>query len=160
MVKPRRSTENEHEDQLTAFQSVCRNTGIKVTPQRLEIFRALLDSDDHPSAEEVHARVRSRLPTISLDTVYRTLTTLEEHGVLTRVKLDTRVRYDPNLLEHHHFVCIECKTIEDFYWPAFDRMRLPPGSGAWGRIRTRHVEIRGHCRDCLRKREKAKREEG
>ena len=69
------------EDRLRDFEEVCRKEGLKITHQRLEIFRELLNSHDHPTVEKLYHRLQPKLPTISLDTVYRTLTILEQHGL-------------------------------------------------------------------------------
>jgi Fur family peroxide stress response transcriptional regulator len=58
----------------------CREVGLKITPQRVAIYRELLETDEHPSAERLHEKIRKKLPNISLDTVNRTLLTLSEIG--------------------------------------------------------------------------------
>jgi Fur family peroxide stress response transcriptional regulator len=133
------------------FKNICREAGLKITNQRLEIFRILARDTGHPSAEEVYEKVRVRIPTISLDTVYRTLATLEEHGVLSRILVDARIRYDPNAAVHHHFVCTKCNRIDDFYWPSFDRTPLPSSIRRHGKVGSRRVELRGICLACLDK---------
>jgi len=142
------------EELLEAFKAVYAETGLKLTHQRFEIFKVLTHSADHPSVEDIFEKVKRRVPTISLDTVYRTLTTLEQSGVLSRVRLETRTRFDTNLIAHHHFVCKECNRIEDFYWPVFDRMRLRSKLSTLGKVDTRHVEIRGICEECRKARSK------
>lgn len=139
------------------FEAICRASGIKVTQQRLEIFRILTETAGHPTAEEVFDRARVKIPAISLDTVYRTLATLEQHGVLVKVLVGARIRYDPNIAEHHHFVCTECREIEDFYWPTFDRTQLPSRIRQCGRITSRRVELKGVCSACMKKRKGKKR---
>ena len=63
----------EIEQRMERFEEVCRNSGMKLTHQRMEIFREVAQTGDHPDAEKVYQGVRKRMPTISLDTVYRTL---------------------------------------------------------------------------------------
>ena len=63
---------------MSAFEQACRAAGLKLTHQRLEIYRELAMSSDHPSAESLYKRLKKKLPTISQDTIYRTLSTLEE----------------------------------------------------------------------------------
>ena len=131
------------------FVERCREAGLKVTPQRLEIFRALALAPDHPTAEAVHAEVQQRMPTVALDTVYRTLTTLQRHGVIARIAvLGNSARFEANTGRHHHFVCTECGKVEDFYWPAFDRMDLPQQIEQLGIVHQPHAELRGICREC------------
>lgn len=134
------------------LEKICRDHGLKLTHQRLEIFRALTAAEEHPSAEIIHKRLLSRFPTISLDTVYRTLFTFEKLGIISRVQvLDDRARFDANLLPHHHMICTQCKSIMDFYWPTFDEIALPLETTKWGRIKSRQVELRGVCDSCMEK---------
>ncbi len=145
-------SQTEIEQCIYEFTDLCREHDLKVTHQRLEIYRALLSLPGHPTPEEIYNRIRSSLPTVSLDTVYRTLTLFEEYGLITRVQcLFDKGRYDSNLEEHHHFICSECKKIEDFYWPEFDELTIPESTGAFGKINLKKVEIRGICNECLSK---------
>ena len=70
------------ERRVARFERLCRDAGIRLTHQRLEIYRAVAQSDDHPDAETVYRRVRTRMPTVSLDTVYRTLWLLNDHHLI------------------------------------------------------------------------------
>ena len=72
----------EIDQRMQHFETVCRDEGIKLTHQRLEIFREVAQADDHPDAEQVFQRVRDRMPTVSLDTVYRTLWLLNDLGLV------------------------------------------------------------------------------
>ena len=77
------------------FESLCRAAGMKVTPQRVAIFRALASTRTHPSAEAVCERVRRGMPSVSLDTVYRTLATLAEQGLILKLlQSDGTARFD------------------------------------------------------------------
>lgn len=147
-------------ERVARFVDVCRRRRLKLTPQRLEIFRELASTAEHPSAEGVFRRLQERMPTVSLDTVYRTLNSLQEHGLVGRVEvLDERSRYDANLDRHHHLVCTECGAVEDLYWPDLDGMQLPSEGHAWGSVHQLHAELRGRCRACL-EREESTREDG
>lgn len=140
------------EENLETVRTLFRKGGVKLTQQRLEIYRELMGAGDHPSAEEVYNRVTDRLPTVSLDTVYRTLDMLERLGVAARVEvLDDRSRYEPKREPHHHFVCTACKGIVDFPWPAVDSMPAPPQAEEWGKVVSRHLELRGICSGCLKR---------
>ena len=140
----------DFKDKLDAFEKICRENGLKMTHQRLQIFSELASSAEHPSAESIFKRLISRFPTLSLDTVYRTLFTFEKLGIISKVQaIDDRARFDGNPLPHHHMVCTKCKNIIDFYWPAFDEIQLPHETKKWGRIKSRQVEVRGLCDRCL-----------
>ncbi|MFW6163972.1 MAG: Fur family transcriptional regulator [Planctomycetota bacterium] len=136
------------------FRQICRDAGLKVTPQRLAIFSEVVAAADHPSAEEVHARITPRLPSLSLDTVYRTLGLLDECGVVATIEApDGRSRYDGRLEPHHHLVCRECGRIVDFQWPTADRLSPPAETARWGEVERVQVELRGVCAECLERRD-------
>jgi Fur family peroxide stress response transcriptional regulator len=136
--------------QVQSFKNTCRQAGLKVTPQRLEIYRELCDTTEHPSVDAIFQKVRDRLPTISLDTVYRTLSTLEEIGAIIRVEaFDDRAHFDADTSPHHHFVCRNCGGIRDFLWEEFDRLDLPQAALDCGRVLAKDAVVRGVCQDCL-----------
>jgi len=143
---------NKH---LELLKNLCKEHGMRLTTQRLEIFRVIDGAQDHPSAYEVYKRISSRHPAISPDTVYRTLDTFAEWGLVDKVEfLDAKIRYDPNIKTHHHFICTACGDIRDFYWNDFDSVDLPPDAVEWGQPKTRHAQIKGVCAECLKKRHK------
>lgn len=135
---------------LNNFRQLCDQAGMKLTPQRLEIFKELLSHKNHPSAEAIFKELRKRLPTISLDTVYRTLATFDEIGIIKKLNVSTaRTLFDTNLDQHHHFICSQCKRVEDIYWPDFDDTSLPKSVLALGSVQERHLELHGICNQCL-----------
>jgi Fur family peroxide stress response transcriptional regulator len=134
---------------MTAFENACRQADLKVTHQRLEIYRELAQAEDHPSAEMLYKRILARLPTISLDTVYRTLATLEKHGLITRLQTaENQARFEAKMASHHHVVCRRCGAINDFNWPRFDETPLPTALATWGKISHRHAVFEGICQAC------------
>lgn len=135
---------------MRTFEETCRAEGLRVTHQRTEIFRTLASTDVHPDAEAVHREVHGRIPAISLDTVYRTLATLEEHGLIRRTGvLGGPARFDANVGEHHHFICTECGAVQDFQSEALDDLPLPKSVASFGRVGSTQVQVRGVCRACL-----------
>ena len=137
---------------MEGFEKVCKAKGLRITHQRTEIFRTLVKHTDHPTTEDVFHQVRRYLKTISLDTVYRTIATFEEYGLIKKVPhIDNATRFDINISNHHHLVCSRCNNIEDFYWPDFDRMKPPKAISRWGRIDVKQVVISGLCTSCKRK---------
>ena len=143
---------NEVEKRVHLFSRVCRRSGIKATHQRTEIYRELAGTDEHPGAEAVYARVRKRIPEISLDTVYRTLRLLEKKGIVLRVgSLGERTRFDANTDRHAHFVCTECGFIGDLPQEGWNDVQ-PPREVMAGTVKSIHVELRGLCKACRGKR--------
>ncbi len=137
---------------VAQFVEHCRARGLSVTPQRLAIYRAVISSAKHPSAEDVYRRIRRQYPTISLATVYKTLETLEKEGLISKVTpLHETARYDANRAHHHHLICVRCHTIEDFSAEAFDRLPLPKEVTASWQILDCTVHVLGICRECQKK---------
>jgi Fur family peroxide stress response transcriptional regulator len=139
-------------DQVTQrvshFREGLRRSGVKVTHQRLEIFREVARSGDHPDAEAVFEGVRARVPTVSLDTVYRTLWLLLDLRLIATLGPKGRARFDANTDRHHHFVCTRCGLTRDFYSDEFDRLAVPPDVEALGTVERMQVEVKGLCRRC------------
>lgn len=134
------------------FVKLCQERGIKVTQQRIEIFQAIVRAEDHPDAEKVFLKLRKKLPTLSLDTVYRTLTLLNDLGVITTLGGSReRTRFDGNLDHHHHFVCTSCGLTTDFYSPELNSVKVPDSLADIGLVEQTHVEVRGTCKKCLKK---------
>lgn len=140
------------EQLLDRFREGLKQSGVKLTHQRLEVYQELAKSGEHPDAETLFRRVRERLPTISLDTVYRTLWLLLDLGLITTLG-PSRVgtRFDANLNSHHHFVCSRCGMTRDFYSEEFDRLEVPLTAKSYGHVQTTRVEVRGVCLECAGK---------
>ncbi len=139
----------ETAQRMDAFRARCHEAGLKVTPQRMAVYQALVETDEHPSAEMVCRRVRQRYPNISLDTVNRTLLTLSEVGVALIVEgSGDAKRYDANLGNHQHFKCIRCKRIVDFHHEPFDRITVPECVTSEFTVLRTTVYVEGVCDRC------------
>lgn len=137
------------QQQMAAFEKSCRELNLKLTHQRLEIYRELAQATDHPSAETLHKRLKKTLPTLSLDTVYRTLATLEEYRLVKKIQtVDSQAYFETLMVQHHHLVCEKCKEITDFYWKSFDAFSVPEDVGQWGAMKNKSVIISGVCQKC------------
>ena len=136
--------------QIDTLKQLFAENGLKFTNQRYLVYKAMVETRDHPSAETVWRRVRLEAPAISLDTVYRTLASLEARGLVARVPAGgDETRFDGDVSAHHHAVCLRCGSIEDFAMSGADITDLPPEVAAWGRVRDAQVLVRGVCRRCL-----------
>lgn len=95
------SSSNENHAALSERLKSC---DVRPTPQREVVLKVILDKRDHPTADEVYARVKSAMPTISLATVYNCLETLVSCGIVRSVNFERGpTRYCPNLQPHAHF---------------------------------------------------------
>lgn len=131
------------------FTSQCRQAGLKVTPQRMAIYRELLKTSEHPSAEMLYEKVKKVFPSISLDTVNRTLLTLNDIGAAFTVEGsgDAR-RFDGGLEKHQHFKCVKCKRIIDFHHKPFDNIKLPATIAKRFTVLRKTVCVEGICDLC------------
>jgi Fur family peroxide stress response transcriptional regulator len=142
----------EVERRVDRFKSESRAAGVKLTHQRLEVFREVAASLDHPDADAIFREVRRRVPTVSLDTVYRTLWLLDDLGLIrTLGPRRESVRFDANLEHHHHYVCVRCGLARDFESVALDTLRVPEAVEKLGSVFGTHVEVRGVCQRCLKR---------
>jgi len=134
---------------MEAFRSKCHATGLKITPQRMAVYKVLLESVEHPSAEVVFRQVRATFPSISLDTVNRTLLTLSEMGAAFVVEgSGDAKRFDANLKNHQHFKCVKCKRIIDFHHEAFDSIHIPENLMPGYTVLRKTVYLEGYCDLC------------
>jgi len=142
----------EVERRLERFKAACKKAGVKLTHQRLEIFREIAASTEHPDAETVFRGVQTRIPTVSLDTVYRTLWLLDGLGLITTLgPRRESVRFDPNLEHHHHYVCVQCGLAKDFESADLSVLTIPASVREFGSVMATHVEVRGLCAACAKK---------
>lgn len=141
---------NELNHRMEQFKEGLKRAGVKMTHQRLEVFREVAQSNEHPDAETIYEGVRQRVPTVSLDTVYRTLWLLRDLGLVGTLGVAReRTRFDANMSSHHHFVCSRCGTTYDFYSRDFDELSVPDSVRELGHVENAQVEVRGVCRACL-----------
>jgi Fe2+ or Zn2+ uptake regulation protein len=123
-------------------------TGLRLTPQRQQVYDVLLDKRDHPTAEEVFIRAKKQMPEISHATVYNCLDALVKSGLARQVTVDRgATRFCPNMHEHGHFHCDECGTVFDMDLPGeLPGVELPRGF----KPQRYEVAIHGLCADCVK----------
>jgi Fe2+ or Zn2+ uptake regulation protein len=130
-----------------AVESMTRDRGLKMTPQRRMIVDYLQAAENHPTADEVFSAVNARFPMTSRATVYNTLNWLKAAGMVREVFEGGDVRFDPNTTSHHHFVCRSCGRIDDV---EFDTVGQVAFCALPGRqeIQSYEVTLRGLCAAC------------
>ena len=134
------------------FKQVCQEVGLKITNQRYIVLKILVESTEHPTADRLFSLAAAYLPGLGRDTVYRTLNTLLERGLLRKLVMPGgATHFDGNILPHHHFLCEACGEICDLSWPAFEALPLPEEASRFGRVNNVSVLMRGLCRPCQEK---------
>jgi Fur family ferric uptake transcriptional regulator len=123
---------------------------VRNTEQRSVILEELRKCRDHPGADQLHARVRGRLPRISLAPVYRNLELMAARGLIQRLDWGTGSRrFDPVVDNHGHFRCTACGAVEDL--PFALELPRPDRRHPWVRQRTiegGQAEYFGLCPGC------------
>lgn len=136
--------DNVTEELTTAL----RGRGMRVTPQRVVLHRALRELDRHVTADELLDAVGDRLPNVSLPTIYATLELLEELGMVRRVQRAGTTLFDPRTESHHHLICTSCGSIEDLD-SALDTTSLERAAKRHGFEHERiEAVVHGRCAAC------------
>lgn len=129
-----------------------RENGLKVTPQRLSIYGLLLGTKEHPSAETIYAQVKSNMPSISFNTVYKTLSSLEESGLIKKLVVEeNHYRFDADTSPHAHLLCVNCNKLEDIpgeYGSRVRMMREEFASTSGRTIISEELYFFGYCGHC------------
>lgn len=128
---------------------MAARSGIRCTQQRRLIYEALMERQNHPTAQDLFLHVKAKVPSISLATVYNSLETLTNSGLIRHVNLDRAPsRYCQNPDPHGHFFCDACGTVSDV--PLRGKLEtmweLPAGTV----VTHAEVNLRGYCADCAK----------
>lgn len=127
--------------------SAFRAQGRKITPQRLLLFQLLHGNDEHPTADALYGTASTKMPGISLRTVYQTLNELAEMGELQVIDVGSgATRFDPNVDDHHHVICDECGEIRDVHVKGIAQLK-PTGAEEFT-VTDVGVLFHGACKKC------------
>ncbi len=108
---------------LENIRELLKQKGMKITPQRVAIYEAVVKLKNHPTAERITEYIKKNYPNISVGTVYKVLDSLVENQLLKKVKNEKDVmRYDAIIEQHHHLYCTETERIEDYEDPELDKL--------------------------------------
>ena len=95
--------------------ALFRKNGYKVTTQRLAIYKFMMTRKDHPTADQIYQGLKMDYPTLSFGTIYKTLHTLKELGLIQELGFESgSIRYDPDISPHLNVVCTNCGKIYDY----------------------------------------------
>lgn len=126
-----------------------RAAGQRITKARRAVLEAIAASKEHPTADDIHAAVARRTPEVHLATVYRTLETLRELGVIEH----THLRHGPAVFRlatdaHEHLVCEGCGAVVDVPSEVLEPVRKRVQQDYGFRVGTLHFAITGRCERC------------
>jgi Fur family peroxide stress response transcriptional regulator len=127
-----------------------RTAGLRLTPQRLAIYRALVDTREHPSAQALHEQLQDQLPSLSPATVYNTLEVLVEHGLVHELGEagDGVVHYDADLEPHLNLICVRCHRIEDLHLDSLAAVDEVVTAESGYQVQGARLVYYGLCPDC------------
>jgi len=145
-------TPADKQRRIERFETAYHESGLPVTMQRRAVFEAILGRRDHPTADQVFHAVHPRLPQLSRMTVYRILGTLVSLGLVSRTcHAGSSARFDPELHQHHHLVCLNCGDIIDIEDARLDQLPRPDVGRHGFQIEDYHILFRGRCAGCRQK---------
>jgi len=122
---------------------------LRMTRQRRIILEEFHTPGKHPTADEVYARVRKKLPNISLGTVYRNLDLLSQAGLIKKLRLGGRQKqFDGGLHRHYHVRCVRCGRISDVSADPFGDLDAAARSTSDFQILGHQLEFEGLCAKC------------
>lgn len=131
------------------IKELLLSKGIKPSFHRLRILQYLLSNKNHPTADMIYREISADIPTLSKTTIYNTLKTFLEHGVIQAITIeDNEVRFDGDTMLHGHFKCLQCSTIYDL---PLEKDLLLQGIIDGHRVTESHIYLKGICRTCLAK---------
>ena len=123
--------------------------GSGLTPQREAVLLVIQGSKHHPTANEVYAEARKRLPSISFATVYNSLRYLKQEGLVHEIKFgDAASRYDRETERHDHAICTECGTLVDFDLPETAELLRMAARKSRFKAESVHLTLVGVCPEC------------
>jgi len=98
------------------IRQILTENGLKVTPQRVAVYEAISRMNNHPNAEAIIDFIKKKYPNIAVGTVYNTLETFAQKGIISRMKTNGDVmRYDALMHRHHHLYSTDSRRIEDYF---------------------------------------------
>ena len=139
---------NKIDEKIEALKQACKQRQMRLTPQRIAIYKALIGTKSHPSAEMLYENLKNKMPELSLDTIYRNLATLEEMSLIFRVDNQLEcARFDADKTPHHHFICTKCGEVYDI----FDNIiNINDYQTNFGTIKNVNIQFCGICNNCLK----------
>lgn len=138
---------------LKEFKQTIKNLGLKYTPQREKVFKAILNVRGHFEIEQLVHKIQSKNINVSRATVYRTLEILKELGYVREViKFKNKTIYEINLKEHHdHLICTKCGKIIEFHSDKIEELQEKICQKYNFKPEFHRLEIFGLCEKCQKK---------
>ena len=141
----------DHKKRFEIIIQKLRDSGHRITPQRLAIVTILARSEGHPSVETIHDQIKRDFPTMSLATIYKNIELIKSVGEVLELGFpDGSNRYDGNKPHPHpHVICIKCKKIVDSDLESLDEMKKEVALETNFKILNHRLDFFGICSNCM-----------
>jgi Fur family transcriptional regulator, peroxide stress response regulator len=134
---------------MNNLSEVFKEKKLKLTPQRIAVYKYLKSTSEHPSAEVIYKALQSDYPTMSLATVYKALKTLVEVDLVQELNVgEGNFRYDGKVCPHSHIQCLSCGKVDDIDSLCFSDLNEKIKDHTDYEVMTNQVYFYGLCGDC------------
>lgn len=141
-----------YQELLEKFKALLKENALKFTKQRELILKFLYENDEHYTPEEIYMLLKQEYPDINIGiaTVYRTLTLLEESGIVSSISFGAQgKKYELGLKKHHdHLICTQCGDIIEFYDDLIEKRQQVIAEKFNFKMTDHTMKIEGICEDC------------
>lgn len=129
--------------------TIFKEKKLKLTPQRIAVYKYLKSTKSHPSAEVIYKAIQTEYPTMSLATVYKALKTLAEVDLVQEINVgEGNFRYDACVEPHPHIQCIHCNKVDDIEEISFADLNVKASEYTDYHILANQIYFYGVCPDC------------
>lgn len=125
-----------------------REQGLRITPQRIAIVDYVINTEEHPSADQIYNVVKKKYPMVSLSTVYKTLDLMREKRLVQEIQINHETRYDGHIDDHINLICIKCGKIEDVDEDTISSIQSRAARKSKYQIIKSQFELIGYCSNC------------
>ncbi|MCD2347282.1 transcriptional regulator PerR [Clostridium guangxiense] len=137
---------------MNSITETFKEKKLKLTPQRIAVYKYLQSTTEHPSAETIYKALQEDYPTMSLATVYKSLKTLVEVNLIQELNVgEGNFRYDANILSHPHIQCLVCGKVDDIRDLSFEELNQKVASYTEYEVMSNQVYFYGMCKKCKSK---------
>lgn len=134
---------------MDSITSIFKDKKLKLTPQRIAVYKYLMSTKEHPSAEIIYKALQEEYPTMSLATVYKTLKTLVEVNLIQELNVgEGNFRYDGTVSAHPHVQCLHCGKVEDIEGICFSELNNEVKNHTNYKIVSNQIYFYGICPSC------------
>lgn len=126
-----------------------KTSNIRITPQRFAVLEYLIETDSHPTADEIYQALVERFPNVSVATIYNNLRLFTKIGFVKEMTYgDDSSRFDFSTTQHYHAICEKCGKIEDIYYPGLEDIEETAHHLTGYKVTNHRMEVYGICPDC------------